>query len=232
MAIERVVRDNFDLNPRPPQRVKGLDEDVVYYRVAAERDTAGKVRGPLVRQEQELAHLESRWAQVSTGTSTSSGLILCGEGGIGKSRLAGAALDIAKNSGAVVLELFGDPSHTDIGLRPVRRLLERRCGIQRDSDPSESLQLLEAEIENRSLDVAHTAPLLAAVLGIDPGTRIRPPPRAPVSASTRSPRSRNTCGPASAPAPRCCCSKTSTGTTRTPSSWSTRSWATTIKACW
>ena len=171
MAIERVVRDNFELEARPPQRVKGLDEDVVYYRVAAERDTAGKVRGPLVGREHELAHLESRWAQVSAGTSTTCGLILCGEGGIGKSRLAGAALDIARHSGAVVLELFGSPFHTDIGLRPVRRLLERRCGIRRDSDASESLQLLEAEIENRSLNVAHTAPLLAAVLGIDPGTR-------------------------------------------------------------
>lgn len=171
MAIERVVRDNFELEARPPQRVKGLDEDVVYYRVAAERDTAGKVRGPLVGRESELAQLESRWAQVSSGTSTACGLILCGEGGIGKSRLAGAALDIAKNSGAVVLELFGSPFHTDIGLRPVRRLLERRCGIRRDSDAAESLRLLEAEIENRSLDVARTAPLLAAVLGIDAGTR-------------------------------------------------------------
>ncbi len=171
MAIERVVRDKFELEARPPQRVKGLDEDVVYYRVAEERDTAGKVRGPLVGRERELAHLESLWAQVSAGTSTTRGLILCGEGGIGKSRLAGAALDIAKKSGAVVLELFGSPFHTDIGLRPVRRLLERRCGIRRDSDASASLQLLETEIENRSLNVAHAAPLLAAVLGIDPGTR-------------------------------------------------------------
>jgi class 3 adenylate cyclase len=171
MAIERVVRDNFELEARPPQRVKGLDEDVIYYRVAAERDTAGKVRGPLVGRERELAHLESLWAQVSAGTSTTRGLVLCGEGGIGKSRLAGAALDIAKKSGAVVLELFGSPFHTDIGLRPVRRLLERRCGIRRDSDAAESMQLLETEIESLSLNVAHTAPLLAAVLGIDPGTR-------------------------------------------------------------
>jgi hypothetical protein len=43
----------------------------------------------------------------------------------------------ASASLSVVLDLYGSPFHTDIGLRPVRRLLERRCGIHRGSDPVE-----------------------------------------------------------------------------------------------
>lgn len=171
MAVASVVRDKFDLEDRPPQRVKGLDEDVVYYRVVAERDTAGKVRGPLVGRENELEHLERLWAQACSGTLAHPGLLVRGEGGIGKSRLARAALAMARNSGAVTLALFGSPFHTDIGLRPVRRLLERQCEIQRDSEVSESLRRLEAEISKRGMEIARTAPLLAAVLGIDPGAR-------------------------------------------------------------
>lgn len=171
MAIERLVRDKFELEDRPPQRVKGVDEDVVYYRVAAERDGTGKVRGPLVGREREVEHLEHLWAQACSGMSTTRGVLLRGEGGIGKSRLTGTALEMARNSGAVTLELFGSPFHTDIGLRPVRRLLERRCGIRRESEASESLEKLEVEIARRALDASRTAPLLAPVLGIDPDTK-------------------------------------------------------------
>ena len=43
----------------------------------------------------------------------------------------GRRVDLAERSHAVVLQLIGSPFHTDVGLRPVRRLLERRCGISR-----------------------------------------------------------------------------------------------------
>ena len=57
------------------------------------------------------------------------GVVFRGEPGIGKSRLAAAAVELAEGSGAVVLELIGSPFHTDVGLHPVRTLIERRCGI-------------------------------------------------------------------------------------------------------
>src|ERR1700753_3018394 len=62
----------------------------------------------------------------------------------------------------------GEPSNTDVGLRPVRRLLERRCGIGRTSQPEERLRQLRRELEERSLEPASILPLLAPVLGIDP----------------------------------------------------------------
>ena len=43
---------------------------------------------------------------------------------VAKTRLAYAAVDIAQETGAPVLGLFGSPFHTDVGLRPVRRLLD------------------------------------------------------------------------------------------------------------
>jgi len=94
------------------------------------------------------------------------GVVIRGEPGIGKSRLAAAAAELADSSGAVVLELVGSPFHTDAGLHPVRTLLERRCGIGRLTDQAERLRLLDAEILSCSLDPDSLVPLLAPVLGV------------------------------------------------------------------
>jgi tetratricopeptide (TPR) repeat protein len=67
----------------------------------------------------------------------------------------------------VVLELTGSAFHADVGLHPVRILIERRCGIVRSTDPRERLRLLRAEVGRRSLDPSTFVPLLAPVLGID-----------------------------------------------------------------
>src|SRR6185312_8092143 len=145
-AIEHVVHDRFELEQRPPAPIKGVEESLVHYRVIADRDATASARGPLVGRERELEYLSDSWRKAVAGTLSDPCIAFCGEGGIGKSRLAGAAVEMAKRSGAVVLDLYGSPFHTDIGLRPVRRLLERRCGIHRGSDPIESLGKLATEV--------------------------------------------------------------------------------------
>ena len=66
-----------------------------------------------------------------------------------------------------MLELVGSPFHTDAGLHPIRTLLERRCGIDRTTDQTERLRLLDNEIRACGLDPQSTVPLLAPVLGIE-----------------------------------------------------------------
>lgn len=174
-AIARVVGDQIELEARPPKPVKGFDEPLVHYRVVGERDVARFARGPLVGREHELAFLEDSWRQAEAGTLRTPGVVLRGEGGIGKSRLARAAVDMAKQVvDAEVLELFGSPFHTEVGLRPVRRLLERRCGIGRDSDPAVRLERLRAEVESCAMDPAEVVPLLAPVLGVSPESGYQP----------------------------------------------------------
>ena len=109
------------------------------------------------------------------GDADHPGVVFRGEPGIGKSRLAAAAADIVESSGAVVLELAGSPFHADAGLRPVRGLLENRCGITRLTDPAERLALLSAEVGARRLDPT-IVPLLAPVLGIGPEAGYEPVP--------------------------------------------------------
>ena len=165
-AVKRIVRDSFELDDLPAKPVKGVEGDIEHYRVVAERDSGQISRGPLIGRKAELEYLEKVWAQAEIGTLEMPGAIFRGEAGIGKSRLAGAAIEMAEQSHAVILGLFGSPFHTDIGLRPVRRMLERHCGIDRDSEPADRLHRLEAEVTTRGLDPATAVPLLAPVLGI------------------------------------------------------------------
>ena len=65
-----------------------------------------------------------------------------------------------------MLELTGSPLHTDVGLYPVRALLEVRYGTGCLTEAAERLRLLEAEIHSRALYPVHMVPLLAPVLGI------------------------------------------------------------------
>jgi class 3 adenylate cyclase/tetratricopeptide (TPR) repeat protein len=173
-AVERLVGDAFELEALQPKAVKGVDGLIVHYRAVAEREIAKTMRGPLVGRASELAYLQTSWAQAMAGELATRGIAFQGEGGIGKTRLAYAAADMAQESGATVLELYGSPFHTNVGLRPVRRFLERRCGIRRDSDPADRLRRLTAEVEQHSLNPAAVVPLLAPVVGIGPESGYEP----------------------------------------------------------
>jgi class 3 adenylate cyclase/tetratricopeptide (TPR) repeat protein len=176
-AIEALVRKDFDLQDRPAASVKGMPGLITHYRVAGERSQTVRIwRGPLVGRNREVSRLERSWARAEAGTLSKPGVVFRGEPGIGKSRLAAAAVDLAQGSGAVVLELAGSPFHTDVSLHPVRSLIEQRCGIDRLTDPAERLRLLGKEIRARGLDPATTVRLLAPVLGIGPEHGYQPVP--------------------------------------------------------
>lgn len=169
-AVEQLTRSRFELRAQLPKAVKGIDQPVRYFLVVAERDLTQTPAGPLVGRECEVAYLQQAWELACVGKLQTTGVAFVGEAGIGKSRLAWSAVDMAERSHGVVLQLIGSPFYTDVGLRPVRRLLERRCGIDRTSLPEERLRSLHRELEKRSLDPTTTIPLLAPVLGIAPET--------------------------------------------------------------
>jgi class 3 adenylate cyclase/tetratricopeptide (TPR) repeat protein len=168
--VAALVDNDFQLEERPAATVKGVAGLIAHHRVDSERvERPTRVHhGPLVGRKRELEQLHTCWARAQTGTLTTPALFFCGEPGVGKSRLADEAADLATRSGAVALELAGSPFHRHVGLHPVRALLERRCGITRLTDATERLRLLQTEIIARKLDPIAAVPALAAVLGIGP----------------------------------------------------------------
>jgi class 3 adenylate cyclase/tetratricopeptide (TPR) repeat protein len=174
-AVQLLIRDLFEMERRAPATVKGVEAPISHYVVVGECAGPPRVaRAALIGRDRELAWLENSWTRAQTGTMTSPGLVFRGEPGIGKSRLALAASEIAQRDGAAVVELYGSPLHAGVGLHPVRTLLERRCGIGRLTDASERLRLLGAELITQGLDPQTAVPLLAPVLGIGPKEGYQP----------------------------------------------------------
>ena len=166
-AIAPLVRDYFDLEVRPSQPVKGVDEPVEHYQVVAERAHMRRTPfGPLVGRDREREYLRASWDMAESGSLTTPGVGFIGETGMGKSRLATVAADMAEHSGRLVLALIGSPFHTDAGLYPIRALLEQRCGIERATGQADRLRLLDGEVRARGLDPESAVPLLAPVLGV------------------------------------------------------------------
>jgi class 3 adenylate cyclase len=166
-AIERLVRDHFELEAQPAQTVKGIEGPIEHYLVIGERSTPARAqRGPLVGRNDELQCLREAWTRAVEGTLETQGVAFFGEPGMGKSRLATAAADFAVESGLPVLALIGSVFHTEAGLHPIRSLLESRCGIDRVTEKVERVRLLRAEVEARGLDPDTAIPLLAPVLGL------------------------------------------------------------------
>jgi class 3 adenylate cyclase/tetratricopeptide (TPR) repeat protein len=167
-AVEPLIRGSFELEACEPASVKGVEELIAHHRVLGERVERAKGRNrPLVGRDLEVGRLEKVWSQAQAATLTTPGVVYWGEPGIGKSRLAALAEEMVERSGGVVVELTGSAFHTGTGLRPVRGLLERRCGINRLTAQPERLRLLEADVAALGLDPALVA-LLAPVAGIAP----------------------------------------------------------------
>jgi class 3 adenylate cyclase/tetratricopeptide (TPR) repeat protein len=168
-AVAPLVHHLFELDTRPAAAVKGVDGLISHHQVLGERpEVAPPRRVPLIGRDRERAWLEQSWHQAREGALSSPGIGFWGEPGIGKTRLANEAAELARSSGAPVIELYGSPLHTDTGLHPVRRLLERRCRITRLTDGRERLRLLEAELVSCTMDPVSTAPLFAPIIGVGP----------------------------------------------------------------
>jgi tetratricopeptide (TPR) repeat protein len=176
-SVESLIKDAFELESLPPAPLKGIKGLVSHSRVIAERTESSRgPMGPLVGREREMSRIRKGWVRAQAGTLATPAVVIRGEAGIGKSRLVAAAVDLVEADGGIVLDLAGSPFHTDVGLQPVRALLERRCGITRLTEPAQRLDQLRAELALQGLNPEDLLPLLAPVLGIAPEHGYEPSP--------------------------------------------------------
>ena len=145
-----------------------LRESVVEGRFAALR-TAGR---PLVGRDEELALLQRRWQQAKTGEGCV--VLVSGEPGIGKSRLAQTLAEQLAGEPHTRLRSFCSPHHQDSALYPTITQLERAAGFRREDTAAQRLDKLEAVLTQATNDLGEAAPLLAALLSIPTGERYPP----------------------------------------------------------
>jgi class 3 adenylate cyclase/tetratricopeptide (TPR) repeat protein len=133
---------------------------------------------PLVGRQQELGLLEDRWQQVTEGRGQA--VLICGEAGIGKSRLVQAFRERIADRPHTWLECRGSPYTQDSAFHPVLETQRLRLGLMDETTAGEQLARLESGLAAAGFDLALAAPVLARFHGLAiPEDRYRDPALSP-----------------------------------------------------
>src|SRR5262249_45124368 len=132
---------------------------------------------PLLGREEELELLLRRWEQAKRGEGRV--ILLTGEPGIGKSRIARALRDRLKSDPHTPLGYFCSPLHQGSALYPVIGQLIRATGIERDDSTEVKLDKLQSLLAQSSGNLSADMSLFAALLSIPGGDRYPMPEMTP-----------------------------------------------------
>jgi class 3 adenylate cyclase/pimeloyl-ACP methyl ester carboxylesterase len=172
-STRRLLAQLFHLRDLGARALHGFPAPVRAWQVAGEGRTTGRFEArhsgdltPLVGREHEVALLLDRWRLAHEGEGQA--VLLAGEPGVGKSRLAQAVRQRLGDERHVRLLYQCSPQHTGSALHPIAAQLEHAAGFSRDDEPGARLAKLKALLAQGADDVATAAPLFAALLAIPP----------------------------------------------------------------
>jgi len=147
-STRRLVHGRFDLEPKGPLTVKGLSEPVMAYCPTGVRETSrfeaasAGIVGPLLGRDEELGMLLRRWELARAGEGQV--VLLGGEPGIGKSRLAEAVIERVRAERHTLIRYQCSPYHENSVFYPIVSQIERAAGFNRSDEEKDKLDKLEA----------------------------------------------------------------------------------------
>ncbi len=152
-------------DPVQAWRVTGIDTDAT--RFEATRAAGGLT--PLVGREREIALLTECWNKARAGIGQV--VLVSGEAGIGKSRIARALQERLEGTPHIRLRYNCSPQHSNSALYPIVTQLQAAAGFAREDTIDQKLEKLEALLGQSADDVGTAAPVLAALLSLPAGDR-------------------------------------------------------------
>jgi class 3 adenylate cyclase len=155
--------------------LKGFAENVPAWQVLRADATVSRFEAlhatttPLIGRDEEIDLLLRRWDQAKRGEGCV--VLLSGEPGIGKSRIAQTIVERLGNEPHTRLRYFCSPHHQDSAGYPGITQLERAAGFRRDDTDEQRLDKLEAVLAPGTTNLSEVVPVFADWLSIPTGDR-------------------------------------------------------------
>jgi class 3 adenylate cyclase/predicted ATPase len=178
-STRRLLGDLFHLRDLGRHELKGIAEPVAAWAVEGVSDSESRFEAvraaaltDLIGREDEIDFLMERQRLAWKGEGQV--VLISGEPGIGKSRLAAALAEHIASEPHTRLRYQCSPYHTNSALHPFITQLERAAGFKADDTSEQRLDKLEALLAMGASRIEGVAPLFASMLSIPFGERYPP----------------------------------------------------------
>ncbi|MCS6305183.1 MAG: AAA family ATPase [Nitrospira sp.] len=186
-VTKRLVGHEFEFVDLGVVTLKGFDTPIQAWQVPSTRLSASRFESyrsshltKFVGRVQELSLLLGRWREAVDGEGQV--VLLCGEAGIGKSRIARSLCDRLAEEWYQTMQFQCSPYHTNTALYPAITCLRQAAGLASQDSAQAQLHKLDVLARESGLKNQDTVSLLADLLSIQ-GEHRDPPVNA--SAETR-----------------------------------------------
>jgi predicted ATPase/class 3 adenylate cyclase len=179
-STRRIVGDLFEYRDLGTVKLKGFPQPIRAIQVVGESAVDSRFDAlhahagiDLVGRTHETELLLRCWRQAAAGEGQL--VLISGEPGIGKSRLADAVIERIAAEPNTRLRYFCAPHRADSAFYPLVRQLERAAGFKPDDSPESRLDKLKALLAETST-VAEDVEILTDFLSLPRNTTIELPP--------------------------------------------------------
>lgn len=170
----KLVEQEFTVKPKGKHEVKGIEGKIPIYQVEGQisgkikrrRDLNSENTEPLVGRQKELSELLGLWKEAEQGDTQFA--FLCGDAGIGKSKLLNATIErISEYPNVLIIPHLCSPYHKKTAYYTfTQSIKELGLNISDQVSYAELLLRLEAFLGRFEQELDKTLPLFASILGI------------------------------------------------------------------
>ena len=170
-VTKRLVGHEFEFADHGAVSLKGFDTPIQTWQVLSARLSASRFESyrsshltNFVGREQEISLLLGRWREAVDGEGQV--VLLSGEAGIGKSRIARSLCDRLADERYQTIQFQCSPYHTNTALYPATTFLRQAARLASQDSAQAQLQKLDVMAREGGIENQNTVSLLADLLSI------------------------------------------------------------------